>query len=66
MLLRIPGLPGKAFPKMTALINLLDKLLIEHKGPWDPAQPPRDLTDAFLAEMEKVRIAIKMGTRPLG
>ena len=66
MLLRIPGLPGKAFPKMRAFIKLLDKLLIEHKETWDPAQPPRDLTDAFLAEMEKVRTAIKMGTGPLG
>ncbi|XP_038198696.1 cytochrome P450 2D27-like [Arvicola amphibius] len=55
VLLRIPGLPGKAFPKMKALTNLLDKLLTEHKGTWDPAQPPRDLTDAFLAEMEKAK-----------
>ncbi|XP_049984182.1 cytochrome P450 2D27-like isoform X1 [Alexandromys fortis] len=55
VLLRIPGLPGKVFPKMTALINLMDKLLMEHKGTWDPAQPPRDLTDAFLAEMEKAK-----------
>ncbi|XP_075816248.1 cytochrome P450 2D27-like [Microtus pennsylvanicus] len=55
VLLRIPGLPGKAFPKLTALTNSLDKLLIEHKGTWDPAQPPRDLTDAFLAEMEKAK-----------
>ncbi|XP_038198691.1 cytochrome P450 2D27-like isoform X1 [Arvicola amphibius] len=55
VLLRIPGLPGKAFPKMKALTNSLDKLLIEHKGTWDPAQPPRDLTDAFLAEMEKAK-----------
>ncbi|XP_041528203.1 cytochrome P450 2D20-like [Microtus oregoni] len=55
VLLRIPGLPGKVFPKMTALTNSLDKLLIEHKGTWDPAQPPRDLTDAFLAEMEKAK-----------
>ncbi|KAK7795349.1 hypothetical protein U0070_011003, partial [Myodes glareolus] len=53
VLLHIPGLPGKAFPKMMAFTNLLDKLLLEHKGTWDPAQPPRDLTDAFLAEMEK-------------
>ncbi|KAM7317413.1 hypothetical protein ACRRTK_023715 [Alexandromys fortis] len=40
---------------MTALTNSLDKLLMEHKGTWDPAQPPRDLTDAFLAEMEKAK-----------
>ncbi|XP_057647824.1 cytochrome P450 2D20-like [Chionomys nivalis] len=55
VLLRIPGLTGKAFPKMKALTNSLDKLLTEHKGTWDPAQPPRDLTDAFLAEMEKAK-----------
>ncbi|KAL1791628.1 cytochrome P450 2D20-like, partial [Sigmodon hispidus] len=51
--LRIPGLPGKVLPKLKAFVDLLDKMLIEHKTTWDPAQPPRDLTDAFLAEMEK-------------
>nr|XP_042120472.1 cytochrome P450 2D20-like [Peromyscus maniculatus bairdii] len=55
VLLRIPGLPGKAFPNTTALVNSLDKMLIDHKTSWDPAQPPRDLTDAFLAEMEKAK-----------
>ncbi|XP_052603448.1 cytochrome P450 2D20-like isoform X1 [Peromyscus californicus insignis] len=55
VLLRIPGLPGKAFPKVTALVDSLDKMLMEHKASWDPAQPPRDLTDAFLAEMEKAK-----------
>ena len=54
VLLHIPGLPGKAFPKLNSFIDLVDKMLIEHKTPWDPAQPPKDLTDAFLAEMEKV------------
>ncbi|CAH6791263.1 cytochrome P450 2D20 [Phodopus roborovskii] len=55
VLLRIPGLPGKAFPKVTAFMDSLDKMLIEHKTTWDPAQPPRDLTDAFLAEMENAK-----------
>ncbi|KAL6088225.1 hypothetical protein STEG23_017671 [Scotinomys teguina] len=55
ILLRIPGLPGKAFPKLTAFVDSLDKMLIEHKTSWDPAQPPRDLTDAFLTEMEKAK-----------
>ncbi|XP_075816228.1 cytochrome P450 2D20-like [Microtus pennsylvanicus] len=55
VLLRIPGLPGKAFPKLTEFMDSMDKMLIEHKGTWDPAQPPRDLTDAFLAEMEKAK-----------
>nr|XP_048300986.1 cytochrome P450 2D20-like isoform X1 [Myodes glareolus] len=55
VLMHIPGLPGKAFPKLTELTNSLDKLLLEHKGTWDPAQPPQDLTHAFLAEMEKAK-----------
>ncbi|XP_037053602.1 cytochrome P450 2D20-like isoform X1 [Peromyscus leucopus] len=55
VLLRIPGLPGKALPKLTQFVDSLDKMLLEHKTSWDPAQPPRDLTDAFLAEMEKAK-----------
>ncbi|KAK7796564.1 hypothetical protein U0070_023717 [Myodes glareolus] len=55
VLLRIPGLPGKAFPKTTEFMDSLDKMLIEHKKTWDPAQPPQDLTHAFLAEMEKAK-----------
>lgn len=54
ILLQIPGLPGKVFPKLNSFIALVDKMLIEHKKSWDPAQPPRDMTDAFLAEMQKV------------
>ncbi|XP_057647823.1 cytochrome P450 2D20 [Chionomys nivalis] len=54
-LLRIPGLPDKVFPKVTEFMNSLDKMLIEHKKTWDPVQPPRDLTDAFLTEMEKAK-----------
>ncbi|XP_028639798.1 cytochrome P450 2D26 [Grammomys surdaster] len=55
MFLQIPGLPGKAFPKLNSFIALVDKMLIDHRKTWDPAQPPRDLTDAFLAEMEKAK-----------
>ncbi|XP_031214087.1 cytochrome P450 2D26 isoform X2 [Mastomys coucha] len=54
-LLHIPGLPGKAFPKLNSFIALVDKMLNEHKMTWDPAQPPRDMTEAFLAEMEKAK-----------
>lgn len=54
VLLRIPGLPGKVFPAQKAFMALLDELLTEHRMTRDPAQPPRDLTDAFLAEVEKV------------
>ncbi|XP_040608620.1 cytochrome P450 2D27 isoform X2 [Mesocricetus auratus] len=55
VLLRIPGLPGKAFPKLTTFMDSLYKMLIEHKTTWDPAEPPRGLTDAFLAEVEKAK-----------
>ena len=33
---------------------MVDKLVTEHKRTWNSDQPPRDLTDAFMAEMEKV------------
>uniref|UniRef100_A0A8D2AQ66 Cytochrome P450 2D6 n=1 Tax=Sciurus vulgaris TaxID=55149 RepID=A0A8D2AQ66_SCIVU len=55
VLLRIPGLPGKVFPAQKAFMALLDELLTEHRMTRDPAQPPRDLTDAFLAEVEKAK-----------
>uniref|UniRef100_A0A8C5W5B1 Cytochrome P450 n=1 Tax=Microcebus murinus TaxID=30608 RepID=A0A8C5W5B1_MICMU len=55
MLLSIPGLPGKAFPAQKAFMTLLDELVTEHRMTQDPAQPPRDLTDAFLAEVEKAK-----------
>lgn len=59
ILLRIPGLPDKVFPGQKAFMDLLDELLTEHRMSWDPAQPPRDLTDTFLSEMEKVRGSCK-------
>ncbi|XP_063099979.1 cytochrome P450 2D17-like isoform X2 [Cavia porcellus] len=55
ILLRIPGLPDKVFPGQKAFMDLLDELLTEHRMSWDPAQPPRDLTDTFLSEMEKAK-----------
>ncbi|XP_004845535.2 cytochrome P450 2D17-like isoform X1 [Heterocephalus glaber] len=55
ILLRIPGLPGKVFPGHKAFVDLLDELLTEYRMAWDPAQPPRDLTDTFLTEMEKAK-----------
>ncbi|XP_033622084.1 cytochrome P450 2D6-like [Fukomys damarensis] len=55
ILLRIPGLPGKVFPGQKAFMDLLDELLTEHRMTWDPAQPPKDLTDTFLTEMEKAK-----------
>ncbi|MCP6497640.1 cytochrome P450, partial [Klebsiella pneumoniae] len=32
---------------------MVNEQLAEHKMTWVPTQPPRDLTDAFLVEMEK-------------
>ncbi|KAM4881130.1 cytochrome P450 2D17-like [Thomomys bottae] len=55
ILLHIPGLQGKFFPAQKAFMALLDELLDEHKRTRDPAEPPRDLTDAFLAEVEKAQ-----------
>ncbi|XP_003508847.1 cytochrome P450 2D20-like [Cricetulus griseus] len=55
VLLSIPGISDKAFPKQKAFMESLDKMLVEHKTTWDPAQPPRHLTDAFLSEVEKAK-----------
>uniref|UniRef100_A0A8C9AU90 Cytochrome P450 n=1 Tax=Prolemur simus TaxID=1328070 RepID=A0A8C9AU90_PROSS len=55
VLLRIPGLAGKVISVRKAFMALLDELVTEHRMTRDPAQPPRDLTDAFLAEVEKAK-----------
>ncbi|XP_036281400.1 cytochrome P450 2D14 [Pipistrellus kuhlii] len=55
VLLRIPGLAAKVFKGQRAFMALLDELVTEHKMSRDPAQPPRDLTDAFLDEVEKAK-----------
>nr|AAA41043.1 cytochrome P450 [Rattus norvegicus] len=54
-LLRIPGLADKVFQGQKTFMALLDNLLAENRTTWDPAQPPRNLTDAFLAEVEKAK-----------
>uniref|UniRef100_A0A8D2EMJ2 Cytochrome P450 2D6 n=1 Tax=Theropithecus gelada TaxID=9565 RepID=A0A8D2EMJ2_THEGE len=54
LLLRIPALAGKVLRSQKAFLTQLDELLTEHRMTWDPAQPP-DLTEAFLAEMEKAK-----------
>ncbi|XP_032774440.1 cytochrome P450 2D3 [Rattus rattus] len=54
-LLRIPGLADKVFPGQKTFLTMVDNLVTEHKKTWDPDQPPRDLTDAFLAEIEKAK-----------
>ncbi|ELW64418.1 Cytochrome P450 2D17 [Tupaia chinensis] len=53
-LLRIPGLADKLFPGQKAFMAMLDDLVNEHKT-RAPDQPPRDFTDAFLAEVEKAK-----------
>ncbi|XP_021072406.1 cytochrome P450 2D3 isoform X1 [Mus pahari] len=55
ILLHIPGLADKVFPGQKTFFTMVNKLVTEHKRTWDPDQPPRDLTDAFLAEMEKAK-----------
>nr|XP_036860437.1 cytochrome P450 2D6-like [Manis javanica] len=55
VLLHIPGLAAKALQGQQAFASLVDELLAENKMTWDQDQPPRDLTDAFLDEVEKVR-----------
>lgn len=65
VLLHIPGMTSKVLPKLNSFITLMDKMLIEHKKRWDPAQPPRDMTDAFLAEMQKVIGSSKMCSQGL-
>ncbi|XP_036064536.1 cytochrome P450 2D3-like isoform X3 [Onychomys torridus] len=55
ILLRIPGLADKAFPGPKTFTDMVDNLVTEHRRTRDPDQPPRDLTDAFLAEVEKAK-----------
>ncbi|KAM5174511.1 cytochrome P450 2D14-like [Callospermophilus lateralis] len=55
VLLRIPGLPGRVFPAQKAFMAIVDELLEENRMTWDPAQPPRNLTDAFQVEVEKAK-----------
>lgn len=54
-LLRIPGLADKVFQSQKTFMALLDNLLAENRTTLDPAQPSRNLTDAFLAEVEKAK-----------
>ncbi|KAL6092407.1 hypothetical protein STEG23_031765 [Scotinomys teguina] len=55
ILLRIPGLVDKVFSGQKIFMAMVDNLVTEHRRTWDPSQPPRDLTDAFLAEVEKAK-----------
>ncbi|CAO2601475.1 Cytochrome P450 2D26 [Lemmus lemmus] len=55
ILLRIPGLIDKVFAGQKIFMDMVDDIVAEHRRTRDPAQPPRDLTDAFLAEVEKAK-----------
>uniref|UniRef100_A0A667FQH0 Cytochrome P450 family 2 subfamily D member 6 n=1 Tax=Lynx canadensis TaxID=61383 RepID=A0A667FQH0_LYNCA len=55
VLLRVPGLADKVFSSQKALLTLLNELVQEHRITRDPTQPPQDLTEAFLDEIEKAR-----------
>uniref|UniRef100_A0A8D1Y5D5 Cytochrome P450 n=1 Tax=Sus scrofa TaxID=9823 RepID=A0A8D1Y5D5_PIG len=55
VLRHIPGLCAKLFPRQKAFLVMIDELITEHKMTRDLAQPPRDLTDAFLDEMKEAK-----------
>ncbi|XP_049984211.1 cytochrome P450 2D3-like isoform X1 [Alexandromys fortis] len=55
ILLRIPALVDKVFAGQKIFMDMVDDIVAEHRRTRDPAQPPRDLTDAFLAEVEKAK-----------
>ncbi|KAM7317407.1 hypothetical protein ACRRTK_023709 [Alexandromys fortis] len=55
MLLRIPGLGNKVFEGQRNFMVMMDNLLTENRRTRDPEKPPRNLSDAFLAEIEKAK-----------
>ncbi|KAK2508842.1 hypothetical protein MC885_014456, partial [Smutsia gigantea] len=55
MLLHIPGLADKVLSAQKALMSLVDELVAENRNTRDQEQPPRDLTDAFLDEVQKAK-----------
>ncbi|XP_028645685.1 cytochrome P450 2D9-like [Grammomys surdaster] len=55
ILLRIPGLADKVFQGQNTFMAIVDNLLTQNRTTWDSAQPPRNFTDAFLAEIEKAK-----------
>ncbi|NXJ79117.1 CP2DK protein, partial [Trogon melanurus] len=60
ILLRIPGVPQKAFQGQKAFMDFIDVLINKHMETWNPAHV-RDLTDAFLQEMKKGKAAEENG-----
>uniref|UniRef100_A0A8C6HEH9 unspecific monooxygenase n=1 Tax=Mus spicilegus TaxID=10103 RepID=A0A8C6HEH9_MUSSI len=55
ILLHIPRLADKFLQSQKTFIAIVDNLLTENRTTWDPSQSPRNLTDAFLAEIEKAK-----------
>ncbi|XP_017683077.1 PREDICTED: cytochrome P450 2D14 [Lepidothrix coronata] len=60
ILVRIPGLAQKIFQSQKAFMDFIDVLIDKHMETWNPAYT-RDLTDAFLKEMEKGKEAEENG-----
>ncbi|NWS16813.1 CP2D3 protein, partial [Pachyramphus minor] len=60
ILVRIPGLAQKVFQGQKAFMDFIDVLIDKHRETWNPAYT-RDLTDAFLKEMEKGKAAEENG-----
>ncbi|XP_027740857.1 cytochrome P450 2D17-like [Empidonax traillii] len=60
VLLRIPGVAQKVFQNQKAFMDYIDVLVDKHMKTWDPTHT-RDLTDAFLKEMEKGKAAEENG-----
>ncbi|KAM6162200.1 cytochrome P450 2D16-like [Erethizon dorsatum] len=55
LLLRIPWVAANVLRTQRSFMAFLKELLTEHNATWDPEQPPRDLTDAFLTEVHKAK-----------
>ncbi|KAJ6656330.1 hypothetical protein lerEdw1_003833 [Lerista edwardsae] len=52
LLMSIPGLAEKVFQHQKDFLAYIEELLSEHRETWEPSYT-RDITDAFLEEMEK-------------
>ncbi|GAB1299658.1 Cytochrome P450 [Apodemus speciosus] len=59
ILLRPPGLADKVFQDQKTFRAILNNILTENRKILDAAQPPRNLTDAFLAEIEMIGSSTK-------
>ncbi|NXK35717.1 CP2DH protein, partial [Piprites chloris] len=60
ILARVPGLAQKVFQSQKTFMDYIDGLIDKHMETWNPANT-RDLTDAFLKEMEKGKAAEENG-----